>query len=184
MRDFEVIVAATESGGIGWRKTLPWKIPRDMDFFRTTTLDTENRGEINAIVMGRVTYESIPEKFRSLPGRLNIVITSRAVDAFGSEHVTVFKNLEEALVYLANRSDVARVFVAGGAALYEEALSSKYCTCAHVTRVARADGSPIDVDTFIHFPENGFLADYPRVEICGEYILFFEKLQRLTYKMN
>lgn len=80
MSCFALIVAATEEYGIGVQGTLPWRIPKDMAFFKhvTTHIPTESSPDPdarNAVIMGRVTWESIPPKFRPLPDRLNIIVS-------------------------------------------------------------------------------------------------------------
>lgn len=54
---------------------MPWKLPKDMAHFKHIT-STTNDGKLqNAVIMGRKTWESIPSKFRPLPGRVNIVLS-------------------------------------------------------------------------------------------------------------
>lgn len=83
MTKFALIVAATEELGIGLLSNLPWRIPKDMAFFKQATTyvpkEFENRNVKNAVIMGRVTWESIPPKFRPLDNRYNIVV-SRNLD--------------------------------------------------------------------------------------------------------
>ena len=69
-----LIYASTNAGGIGNKGDLPWKLPADMAFFRETT-SAAQQGKSNAVIMGRKTWASIPEKFRPLKGRLNIVLS-------------------------------------------------------------------------------------------------------------
>jgi hypothetical protein len=70
------IVACTRDGGIGKEGKLPWKLSGDMAYFKRVTLDTEDvPGARNAVIMGRKTWESIPNSFRPLPGRLNVVLS-------------------------------------------------------------------------------------------------------------
>merc|ERR1740129_1957883 len=81
---------------------------------------------MNAVIMGRKTWESIPEKFRPLPGRLNVVLT-RSADAsdFVSPYppgVLVASSVAKAAEQLAARTDVADIFVIGGQASFQEAL--------------------------------------------------------------
>jgi dihydrofolate reductase len=72
-----LIVAATRAHGIGKGGTLPWRLPKEMAYFaRVTTHAPE--GTMNAVVMGRNTWESIPLKFRPLRRRANIVISRNA----------------------------------------------------------------------------------------------------------
>lgn len=82
-----VATALNPSMGIGNRGTLPWSgIKGDMAFFRKLTTkvpESSTPGALNALIMGRKTWESIPTKFRPLPGRLNVVITRGKVKELG-----------------------------------------------------------------------------------------------------
>src|SRR3546814_17872530 len=79
--------AQAGSGVIGRGNGIPWKLPEDMARFKGLT-----RG--HTVIMGRLTWESLPEKFRPLPGRRNIVVTRQAgYRADGAEVVT---SLEDA----------------------------------------------------------------------------------------
>lgn len=79
MTHFALIVAATDELGIGVLNNLPWRIPKDMAFFKHTTTvipkDLETKHVQNAVIMGRITWESIPPKFRPLDNRFNIVVS-------------------------------------------------------------------------------------------------------------
>jgi dihydrofolate reductase len=105
------LVAAIAHGGvIGRDNAIPWRIPEDARRFRELTTG-------HPVVMGRRTWESLPERFRPLPGRRNVVVTRNsdwAVD--GAERVG---SLDEALLLLA---DAPEVFVIGGAEIYRAAL--------------------------------------------------------------
>ena len=66
--ELKLIFARAANGTIGRDNTLPWHLPEDLAHFRQTTLGCP-------VIMGRRTWESLPPKFRPLPGRLNIVVT-------------------------------------------------------------------------------------------------------------
>ncbi len=105
-----LIAAVARNRVIGKDNQLLWHLPGDMRYFRETT-----RGK--TVIMGRRTWESLPEKFRPLPGRLNIVV-SRNRD-YSAPGATLAGSLEDA-VGLAGRSSEA--FIIGGAELYRQAL--------------------------------------------------------------
>ncbi|NNK80675.1 MAG: hypothetical protein HKO93_04180 [Flavobacteriales bacterium] len=67
-----IIVAATRNRVIGKDNDLPWHLPVDMKFFKETTKGFP-------VIMGRKNFESIPHKFRPLPGRKNIVVTRQGL---------------------------------------------------------------------------------------------------------
>jgi dihydrofolate reductase len=105
-----VVAAVAQGGVIGRSGTIPWRIAEDSRRFRNLTTD-------HPVIMGRRTWESLPDLFRPLPGRRNVVVTrNRAWSTGGAEHVG---SLREALELLVAEQ---RVFVIGGAELYAEAL--------------------------------------------------------------
>ena len=74
MTRLTLIVAATLQNGIGQSGRLPWRLPQEMAYFaRVTTAAPE--GNVNAVIMGRNTWESIPAKFKPLQKRLNLVVS-------------------------------------------------------------------------------------------------------------
>ncbi len=74
-KPFHLVVAATKTGGIGLAGKLPWRLSNEIVHFKALTTTTTMELHSNAVIMGRKTYESIPEKFRPLGGRINVVIT-------------------------------------------------------------------------------------------------------------
>jgi dihydrofolate reductase len=105
-----VVAAVARGGVIGRAGTIPWHIPEDSRRFRDLTVG-------HAVVMGRRTWDSLPGRFRPLPGRRNVVVTrSPEWSAEGAERAA---SLQDALALLA---DEPNVFVIGGSELYAEAL--------------------------------------------------------------
>jgi len=142
-RNISVIVATTLKGGIGKDGHLPWHLPGDMAHFKRVTLAQNEKGSgmKNAVIMGRKTWESIPEKFRPLSERLNVVLT-RGADAAEykspyPEDVLVASSVSKAVEKLAARTDVSEIFVIGGQAAYQEAVDMPNCARIFLTRVAR-----------------------------------------------
>ncbi|TFY66935.1 hypothetical protein EVG20_g4156 [Dentipellis fragilis] len=74
MSRLTLIVAATTANGIGKNAGLPWRLPNEMAYFARTTTRAP-AGTANAVIMGRNTWESIPPRFRPLPGRVNVVVS-------------------------------------------------------------------------------------------------------------
>jgi dihydrofolate reductase len=105
-----LIAAVARNGVIGHGNALLWHLPEDARHFRASTTG-------HAVIMGRKTWDSLPERFRPLPGRRNIVVTRQpAWSAAGAERAG---SLADAL---ARVQGLARVFVIGGAQLYAAAL--------------------------------------------------------------
>jgi dihydrofolate reductase len=131
-RGFSIVVAADASRGIGKGGGLPWRLPGEMAYFKRVTT-TAAEGTRNAVIMGRKTFESIPAKFRPLPGRLNVVLSRLSnYEPSGAE---AFDSLDGALTSLLARPELDQLFVIGGGALYEEALAHPACQRVFVTRV-------------------------------------------------
>lgn len=105
-----IIAALSENRVIGKNNDLPWHLPDDMKYFMQTT-----KGHY--VIMGRKNYESIPEKFRPLPNRTNIVVTRQK--KFVAERCLVVHSLEEGL-HLAEKAQQEEVFIIGGAEIYAQ----------------------------------------------------------------
>ena len=111
MRDARVglIWAQAVNGVIGDAGTIPWRLPEDLARFKELTLD-------GAVVMGRRTWDSLPERFRPLPGRHNIVITRQ--QDWSSEGVTVAHTLTDALA----AAGPGAVWIIGGGDIYRQSM--------------------------------------------------------------
>lgn len=105
-----LIAAVARNGAIGKGNALLWSDPEDLKHFRKVTMGCP-------VIMGRKTWDSLPARFRPLPGRRNIVITRNPTwHADGAEAVA---SLAAALALLAG---TAKTFVMGGAEIYALAL--------------------------------------------------------------
>jgi dihydrofolate reductase len=129
-----LIWAQSANGVIGRDGTLPWHLPEDMARFKTLTTGA-------TVLMGRRTWESLPPRFRPLPGRRNLVLSRTQ-----QEGVETFADLPQALA-----AATEDVWVIGGAAVYEAALP--LADRIEVTEIRE----PFDGDTFA--PDVGREAD-------------------------
>ncbi|MBF0512239.1 MAG: dihydrofolate reductase [Candidatus Omnitrophica bacterium] len=133
MRPFSIIVAFDSKNGIGKNGQLPWGLSGDLKHFKEITTTVSNPSKKNALIMGRKTWESLPLRFRPLPGRINLVLTKDGPINFPSE-VLVAQGLEDALNKL-NLDVIENVFVIGGAQVYAKAMEHPYCEKLYVTHV-------------------------------------------------
>lgn len=159
-KQFSIVVAATLKGGIGLNGGLPWRIPQDMKMFAAITTSVSNNEKVNAVIMGRKTYESLPDAYRPLPKRLNIVIsTTLPPSSLGTDDPAAFSldctkplvapSLAQALQLcwshpLSERLD--KTFVIGGTQVFTEALHLPQLARVFLTRVV---GEPTECDTFV-----------------------------------
>jgi dihydrofolate reductase len=118
-----LIYARAANGVIGRDNQLPWHLPEDLAHFKRTTLGCP-------VIMGRKTWESLPSRFRPLPGRLNIVVTRDA--SWQAEGASVAHSLEAARDLCPPGSDA---WVIGGAQIYAQALP--LASTVVVTEIAR-----------------------------------------------
>lgn len=126
LANFNIIVATDAGNGIAKNSTLPWRSQSDGKFFNTTT---SGRGK-NAVIMGRLTYESIPPEHRPLKHR-HCVVISRTWKQEQHQHITVCESLLEALATLgAMKHD--EVFIAGGEQIYQEAVRDFLYLCKRI----------------------------------------------------
>lgn len=130
-----LIYARSRNGVIGKDGVMPWHLPEDLAHFKRTTLGAP-------VIMGRKTWDSLPPRFRPLPGRRNLVITRDAQwQAAGAERAG---SLEEALDRCAG---AGRAWITGGAEIYRLALPH-----ADVAVVTEIDA---DFDGDTHAPTLG-----------------------------
>ena len=108
-----MVVAMGRGRVIGKDNGLLWRIPDDLKRFKALTLG-------HPVIMGRKTWESLPERFRPLPGRTNIVVTRQ--DSYEATGAVVVHSLDEARAAAARAEGADEVFIIGGAQLYNEAL--------------------------------------------------------------
>lgn len=104
-----LIVAIAEEGAMGIHNTLPWHLPADLRFFKQTTMG-------KPVIMGSRTWESLG---RPLPGRLNIVLSSRNIAL--PEGVLLFNDLHEAIERI-KEEPVAEAFIIGGSKVFAAAI--------------------------------------------------------------
>ncbi len=117
------IAAVAENNAIGKNNQLIWRLPSDMNYFKEVT-------QGHCIITGRKNYESIPEKFRPLQNRTNIVITRQK--QYSAPGALVTHSIEEALE-LARQKKETEVFVIGGAEIYAQTMN--YADKLYITEV-------------------------------------------------
>jgi dihydrofolate reductase len=135
-----IIYARSRNGVIGKDNAMPWRLPEDLAHFKAVTMGAP-------VIMGRKTWDSLPPKFRPLPGRRNIVITRQGDwQAAGTERAG---SLQEALSLCAGQP---QAWVIGGAQIYRQALP--LADSAEVTFIdADFDGDAFAPELDAHWQE-------------------------------
>ncbi len=132
-----LIVAVAENNAIGKNNDLCWYLPKDLKYFKETTAG-------HTVIMGRKNWESIPEKYRPLKNRLNIVLSKNK--DFSLPDATVAHSLEKGLE-IALQSGDSEPFIIGGGKVYCEAVEKDLVDKMYITHVK----TTVDGDTF--FPD-------------------------------
>jgi dihydrofolate reductase len=118
----KIIVAASSNLVIGKNNELPWRIPKDLEYFKNMT-------SACSVLMGRKCWESIPKKFRPLPNRENIVLTRNS--EYVADGARVENDLESVIAEF--KASGKTLWIIGGAEIYKE--SFKHADYLHLTRV-------------------------------------------------
>lgn len=107
-----IIVAVAENNVIGKDNALIWHLPADMKFFKEKTTG-------HCIITGRKNYESIPEKFRPLPNRTNIIITRQT--NYNAPGAFIVDSIEKA-IETAKQTGDKEIFIIGGGDIFKQAI--------------------------------------------------------------
>ncbi len=146
----DIVVCVDKDNKIGSSKTnsIPWRLPEDLKHFKAITTRTSKDEYINAVIMGRKTWESIPPRFRPLPDRINIVVSTTLSTSSVTSESTYIANSYEAAIELTNDfPNIENTFIMGGSSLYRTAATDKRLRHVYLTRY---DASHSDAD--VTFP--------------------------------
>lgn len=133
-----LIVATAKNRVIGKNNQLIWHLPKDMKFFMDTTI-------YHPVIMGRKNFESIPEKYRPLKNRDNIIITRNR--NYTAEGCAIVHSIEESIEYVNKNLKTNELFIIGGGEIYKKCLEMNVVDRMYITHIETA----FDGDTF--FPE-------------------------------
>ena len=121
-----LIAAVAENNVIGKDNRMPWHLPTDLKYFREKTMG-------HCVITGRKNFESIPEKFRPLYGRTNIIVTHQK--DFSAPRCIIVNSIEEA-IDTAKQKNEFEAFIIGGGEIFRQAMGmadKMYLTRIHTT---------------------------------------------------
>lgn len=134
------IWAQAGNGVIGRAGDMPWYAPEDLAHFKQITLGCP-------VIMGRATWQSFPPRFRPLPGRPNIVISSSVSTPTVREGATWVPSLVVALEQAAQLAPEACAYwVIGGGKVYAQALAARGLPGVANGRVSRVERTVFDLE--------------------------------------
>jgi dihydrofolate reductase len=146
-----LIAAADLKNGIGIKGKLPWNLKKDLRFFQKTTITTEDAHNRNMVIMGSVTWDSLPAAHRPLPGRKNVVLHKDR--NFKAEGAVVANSIQQALEIADDR--IESVFFMGGASVYDQAIKRRDIDGIYLTRIKKE----FKCDTYFPKIPNAFKAE-------------------------
>jgi dihydrofolate reductase / thymidylate synthase len=151
MISLKLIVAKDIKNGIGKNQDMPWHLRKELSYFKKITTESNNKLLKNVVIMGRKTWESIPESFRPLKGRINIIL-SRTTKNTNTNDIFFSDSINSALKLLETLENINKenIFIIGGASIYKETLSR--CNTLYITEIYK----DFDCDTFFHAIPNEF----------------------------
>lgn len=118
-----IVAALGPKLGIGYQGAMPWRLKQEIKYFKNVTTNSP-ADKINAVIMGRKTWESIPAKFRPLPNRLNIILSRSYNNTFDENQGIFYYNDLNQFIKDLNTGKyelpkpIHRFFIIGGAQLY------------------------------------------------------------------
>lgn len=135
MKNISLIVALSKNQVIGKNNKLAWDLPDDMNYFSNMTKN-------HAVIMGRKNWESIPEKYRPLPNRENIIISRNR--NYSTKKATVVNSIEKAIEISRHNTD-EEIFIIGGGEIFKAGF--KFVDKLYITEIK----SNVNGDTY--FPK-------------------------------
>ncbi len=169
----KLIVGFCRNRGIGWKNSLPWHLKENLARFKKLTIGNGN----NAVIMGRNTWNSLPEKWKPLPKRTNIVLTrTSAIELFTNELEKIphyyFPSLETAALFCNKQYD--DIWIIGGEMLYRDSLEKNLVQTVYTTFIDK----DFQCDTFFPPLPNHFVVEsHTPWAFTPEYRYRFQKYQ-------
>jgi dihydrofolate reductase / thymidylate synthase len=151
-----IILACDSKFGIGKNNTLPWNFSEDMKYFKRLTEFSDDFDKKSCVIMGRKTWESIPNKY--LKNRINVVISrnKEITDLYKSENekILFFDSLKFAINYM--KKNYTNVWIIGGSEIYNQSFNYYLVDNIYMTQI---DGD-FNCDRFIELPKYKLINEY------------------------
>lgn len=145
-----IVAGLLPSLGIGYKNKLPWRLRKELRYFKDVTAKSISPNIRNAVIMGRKTWDSIPVKFRPLDHRYNVVLTKQDVSQFeANEDVKFANDLDETLQELLNDDKIGKIFIIGGCEIYTKCLINGLVDNLLLTEIEVNNGVEFEMDTFL-----------------------------------
>ena len=139
---YHLILARDQANIIGIEQKIGFQISEDLQFFKRITQECKS-GTQNAVIMGRLTWESLPDKSRPLSGRINVILSRsseqitnlKKIESTNNSSVLIRGNLSSVITELQLREDIDQIFIIGGGQIYQQALQLNDVDKIYITQV-------------------------------------------------
>jgi dihydrofolate reductase / thymidylate synthase len=185
---FDIVVATSRTYGklgIGSNGDLPWRSVKEMNIFKEITTNglfaNENK-YCNMVIMGRKTFDSIPDKYRPLKNRVNLVISKSYFDTKppymshewfdDNNKCGYFNSFDGCLSYINDNNLKGNVYVIGGSQIYDIALRNKYLRYIYMSDVVPTIRNNFEADTFFDMDENNHRKIYESPYVKDNELMF------------
>ena len=142
---FNAIVAMNNiDQGIGFKEGLPWNIKEDHDYYLRVAQTTENKNKKNAVIVGRITFKSIPKESSIFNSCIVILVSNtikiedlKYLQSNENKGIEIVKSMKEALNIIYNKytNIVESIYSIGGNRIYEESLNFENFNIYYITRI-------------------------------------------------
>ena len=172
---FSLIVCCDKNYGIGKDNQLPWNYSKDIEFFKRKTIENIDNNKINVVIMGNNTYKSIPNYYKPLKNRFNIILSNTIIND-NNENLKYFNNIHDILLFLhENKELFNNVYIIGGNKIYNLFLDLHIINNIYLTHICDID---YNCDTFFNFNKYKKYYKFSQLDIYYEY----DNLSNLEFK--
>lgn len=177
---FSIIVAVDDKNWIWKSNDLAWDLPSDRKYFKKITSASLDLAKMNAVIMWKNTWDSIPVKYKPLPNRINCVLNHKLKENNScskiDDFVLYFNSFENCLDELKKKENIENIFVIWWWILYNYALKSNLLEKIYITKLKW----DFDCDVFFDWiPNNFVLESYTDYELENDIEYSFQ-----VYKKN
>jgi dihydrofolate reductase/thymidylate synthase len=176
---FDIIVATSKLSkyGIGLNNSLPWNSRKEMNLFKELSINSffkKDNSNDNIVIMGRNTFESIPEKFRPLKSRINMIISNSYFnDKYNNQNCiwinrncAYFKSIDDCFKYINDYGEEENlkgdIFVIGGSKIYNQLFNHENLRYVFMSDLKnnKTEDNKFNVDSYLDFNEDNFTKKY------------------------
>ena len=131
-----LIACIDNNYGIGKNNDIPWAYKKDIEYFKYYTTHTNDINKKNIVIMGNNTFKSIPEQFKPLKQRLNIILTKNKLHNKNTDNILFFNDVISILYFLENnKENINKVWIIGGSHIYKYFLDLQIIKNIYLTHI-------------------------------------------------